>query len=630
MGYYVLSIAFLHQEIVVATEAQTAFFSYSRDDSEFALRLAEDLKAAGANVWMDQIDLVGGQRWTEAVQAALENCPRVLAILSPSAVGSANVMDEVTFALDEKKTVIPVLHRDCKIPYRLRSLHHIDFRGDYARGLTMLLRALGVQPPPPTGPAPSAESPPVVSAAVEQKPAREETQVSRQRKQPFVNFEGQVRWLKQNWKWALPAWLVFCLSAAAIALHFMGDSEVSKLAFARAQSDLGVAQRLGEPVKRGWFVTGNVEGGGSTGHADLAIALSGPKGKGKLYVVATEHAGQWTFETLQLKLEGEDKRIDLLQSAVPQSGWILGEEGIMLHTEDGGRTWKTQTNSLAGGFRLLGLGSADLRSACFVSAWWGWVVGRLGYILHTEDGGSHWTMQTGDTDKWLESVAFATSQSGWVVGEGGTILHSEDGGGTWRAQDSSTKDWLNSVAFATPQSGWAVGGIGTILHTEDAGATWKLQSSGISAELFSVAFVTPQSGWAVGKGGTILHTGDGGRTWNAQSSGTKSRLYSVAFATLQSGWAVGDNGTILHTEDGGATWKAQTSGSGQDLWSVAFLSPQSGWGVGAGGTILHTEDGGSTWTQQTSGTSEALRSIAFAKPNRVPNGAKKKMLGRGF
>jgi hypothetical protein len=35
----------------VVADAPTAFFSYSREDSEFALRLAGDLKAAGAAVW---------------------------------------------------------------------------------------------------------------------------------------------------------------------------------------------------------------------------------------------------------------------------------------------------------------------------------------------------------------------------------------------------------------------------------------------------------------------------------------------------------------------------------------------------------------------------------------------------
>ena len=58
----------------------TAFFSYSRRDSEFALRLAEDLKAAGAAVWLDQLDIAPGQRWARAVQNALNDCPRMLVV----------------------------------------------------------------------------------------------------------------------------------------------------------------------------------------------------------------------------------------------------------------------------------------------------------------------------------------------------------------------------------------------------------------------------------------------------------------------------------------------------------------------------------------------------------------------
>jgi hypothetical protein len=36
------------QRSIVVSDALAAFISYSREDSEFALRLAEDLKAAGA------------------------------------------------------------------------------------------------------------------------------------------------------------------------------------------------------------------------------------------------------------------------------------------------------------------------------------------------------------------------------------------------------------------------------------------------------------------------------------------------------------------------------------------------------------------------------------------------------
>ena len=53
-----------------------------------------------------------------------------------------NIMDEVTYALDEKKVVIPVFYCDCKIPFRLRGLHYADFRHDYSQGLKALLKSL--------------------------------------------------------------------------------------------------------------------------------------------------------------------------------------------------------------------------------------------------------------------------------------------------------------------------------------------------------------------------------------------------------------------------------------------------------------------------------------------------------
>jgi hypothetical protein len=96
---------------------------------------------------LDQLDIVPGQRWARAVQEALNNAQRVLVILSPSSVNSTNVEDEVTFALEENKTVIPVLYRDCKIPFQLRPFQYIDFRGDYGNGLRVMLKTLLISKP---------------------------------------------------------------------------------------------------------------------------------------------------------------------------------------------------------------------------------------------------------------------------------------------------------------------------------------------------------------------------------------------------------------------------------------------------------------------------------------------------
>jgi hypothetical protein len=129
-----------------------AFISYSRNDSEFVMRLAGDLKAAGANVWLDQLDISPGQRWDRAVEGALDDSPVMLVVLSSAAIDSMNVMDEVSFALGKQKTVIPILIQDCAIPFRLRRIQHIDFRRDYTRGLGVLLKHLGVQVAEPVAP----------------------------------------------------------------------------------------------------------------------------------------------------------------------------------------------------------------------------------------------------------------------------------------------------------------------------------------------------------------------------------------------------------------------------------------------------------------------------------------------
>jgi hypothetical protein len=131
----------------MAKDPAPTFLSYAREDSVFVLRLAKDLKASGATIWLDQLDIKPGERWDRAVENALGDSPKMLVILSPTSVDSNNVMDEVSFALEEQKEVIPVLHTDCKIPLRLRRMQYIDFRSEYEAGLNELLKTLHVDTP---------------------------------------------------------------------------------------------------------------------------------------------------------------------------------------------------------------------------------------------------------------------------------------------------------------------------------------------------------------------------------------------------------------------------------------------------------------------------------------------------
>jgi TPR repeat protein len=153
----------LRQEIDMTIDPATAFVSYSRDDCEFALRLTRDLKAKGALVWMDKLDLRPGQLWDTEVESAVDGSSRMLVILSPASVASEKVKNEFIVALDEGKIVIPVLFRDCKVPLQLRRLQYADFRTDYSSGLQDLLSSLsgqsGAQARDGAAPAVHADSP---------------------------------------------------------------------------------------------------------------------------------------------------------------------------------------------------------------------------------------------------------------------------------------------------------------------------------------------------------------------------------------------------------------------------------------------------------------------------------------
>ncbi|MDM0069694.1 TIR domain-containing protein [Variovorax sp. J31P207] len=128
---------------------EEVFFSYSRSDEALVLKIASALRRDGRRVWVDQIDIAKGARWDDEVEKALKASSCLLAILSPAAVASQNVMDEVSYALGEKKKVIPVLSKQCDIPFRLKRLQFVDFTGDYDKGYRELSSALdgGAAPP---------------------------------------------------------------------------------------------------------------------------------------------------------------------------------------------------------------------------------------------------------------------------------------------------------------------------------------------------------------------------------------------------------------------------------------------------------------------------------------------------
>ena len=115
------------------------FFSYSRHDSELVRKLAADLKNRNVNVWLDLLDIPVGAKWDTTIEHALDEAPGMILLLSKNSVQSDNVMDEVSYAIDNKKHIIPLLTDDCKVPFRVARIQQIDFTTDYSRGIEAII-----------------------------------------------------------------------------------------------------------------------------------------------------------------------------------------------------------------------------------------------------------------------------------------------------------------------------------------------------------------------------------------------------------------------------------------------------------------------------------------------------------
>lgn len=139
--FHILTVHFKEHYLVM--NLKKIFFSYSRTDaSDFTLRLALDLKKEGFDVWIDQEDIRAGSEWDLEIEKALETCDCLLFIESEKSVASTNVLDEVYYAMEQHKRVIPVIYKDSKTPFRIQRLQHIDFSKDYATGLVNLINEL--------------------------------------------------------------------------------------------------------------------------------------------------------------------------------------------------------------------------------------------------------------------------------------------------------------------------------------------------------------------------------------------------------------------------------------------------------------------------------------------------------
>ncbi len=253
-------------------------------------------------------------------------------------------------------------------------------------------------------------------------------------------------------------------------------------------------------------------------------------GIGGKFIWGTKDAGQvWTAFHL------DDIVLNSVTYGDEDNVWVVGDEGTVLYSPEGGfrRHEGQQTFSTFGPqdsgttARLLAVDFADFEN--------GVIVGAEGTILMTSDGGVTWQSVDSGVDSDLVAVTLMDDgATGFAVGRGGVLLTTRDGGGTWASEPLDTSNDLLAIGIDNSANVWVVGAGGLALNSVDGGLTWQekeLTYAGDNGELRTVgsdinaiAFGVIEeetgqtAGFASTSGNNILRTLDGGLTWERMSS----------------------------------------------------------------------------------------------------------------
>lgn len=128
---------------VEGSKSSSVFVSYAHADEKFVKKLIDELKKAEVSMWQDAISLDGGDIWPDEMERGLLQSKICMVVLSPDSVNSKWVKKEYTFADTLRKTIVPIICRECDIPFLLNNIQYIDFtKMKYRKAFTKLLDVL--------------------------------------------------------------------------------------------------------------------------------------------------------------------------------------------------------------------------------------------------------------------------------------------------------------------------------------------------------------------------------------------------------------------------------------------------------------------------------------------------------
>ena len=295
----------------------------------------------------------------------------------------------------------------------------------------------------------------------------------------------------------------------------------------------------------------------------------------------------------------------------------------------------------------------ELRGLSIVSPSVVWASGQRGTVVHTEDGGAHWTRDTipgaGTLDLRAIAATSPTTAHAISIGDSSRVYRTTDGGRTWSLRWSATRKgtFLDAIRFWDARNGIAmsdpVDGKLLVIVTSDGGETWReipadrlppalAGEGGFAASGTCLAIHGDTHVWIATGGAAsarVYHSPDRGATWTVHDTPLRAGappagVFSVAFRDPRHGVIAGGNyekpdlrgGNFGRTSDGGVTWTltdsaASPAGYRSAVAIVPGTRANTLVAVGLTGTDVSVDDG-ATWQHA---DSTAYNSVAFASPS---------------